>query len=209
MLAYYFNPNIHPYSEYLKRSEAAAGYCAAVGVEFQEGGYEIENYFSAVVDTPQKPERCHECYKLRLEETAKAAVEKGIEAISTTLLVSPYQNHDDIRSVGEAVALAHGLQFFYRDFRTFYRESVAVSREMGMYRQNYCGCVFSERERVLERKARSKEGGVEGQDEPKRRNGEPANRRTGESALRARPSLAMMGNIVIPAKAGIYGNKTQ
>lgn len=151
-LAYYFNPNIHPYSEYLKRCETAADYCATEGVEFREGGYEIENYFSAVVANPEKPVRCHECYRLRLEKTAEAAVRQGVEAVSTTLLVSPYQDHDDIRSVGEAVALAHGLRFFYRDFRLFYRESVAVSRELGMYRQKYCGCVFSERERMLEKK---------------------------------------------------------
>ena len=92
--------------------------------------------------------RCQDyCYPVRLEQTAKYAKENGYEAFSTTLLVSPYQKHEELKNIGEQIAKKYGLQFLYRDFRTGFREGQAKARELGMYMQKYCGCIFSEEER--------------------------------------------------------------
>jgi len=88
--------------------------------------------------------RCDICYKMRLEAAADACREAGMSIFSTTLLVSPYQRHERIREIGEAAAAVRGLHFYYQDFRSGFRRGQAKAREMGLYRQNYCGCLFSE-----------------------------------------------------------------
>ena len=87
------------------------------------------------------------CYKVRLEETAKYAKENGYDTITTTLLVSPYQDHELIKQLGEQIAEKYGLTFLYRDFRIGFREGQSKARELGLYMQKYCGCVFSEEDR--------------------------------------------------------------
>ena len=101
----------------------------------------------------QPPDRCRLCYELRLNLTAEKAKREGFDAFTTSLLVSPYQLHDDLRIVGEAIAARAGVNFFYQDWRPFFGASVDLSRRLGMYRQNYCGCIFSEQERILEKRA--------------------------------------------------------
>lgn len=92
--------------------------------------------------------RCQDyCYPVRLEQTAKYAKENGFDTISTTLLVSPYQKHDVIHSLGEKIAKEYGLEFLYRDFRVGFREGQAKARSLGLYMQKYCGCIFSEESR--------------------------------------------------------------
>ena len=92
--------------------------------------------------------RCQDyCYPVRLEQTAKYAKKNGFDTISTTLLVSPYQKHDIIHNLGDRVAKEYGLEFLYRDFRVGFREGQAKAREIGLYMQKHCGCVFSEEER--------------------------------------------------------------
>jgi len=91
--------------------------------------------------------RCEVCYWLRLKETARLAREMGFTAFSTTLLYSPFQKHDLLREIGEALAKRFGLTFLYRDFREGWREGQEEARQLGIYRQAYCGCVFSEEER--------------------------------------------------------------
>jgi len=91
--------------------------------------------------------RCIQCYRMRLYPTAELARKLGADAFTTTLLISPYQNHELLVRVAEEAAGAAGVPFAYYDFRSGYRESVRLSREMGLYRQPYCGCIFSEEER--------------------------------------------------------------
>lgn len=143
---YFFNPNIHPYTEWKARREALAKYAADAGLDMIfDDSYPLEEFIRGVVN--RGGDRCAFCYETRLRRTAAAARENGFNAFSTTLLVSPYQKHDLIREVGGAVSREAGIDFFYRDFRPGYGEAVARSRELGMYRQKYCGCIFSEKER--------------------------------------------------------------
>ena len=99
-------------------------------------------------------ERCRACYRLRLGEAARYAAENGYDAIATTLTISPYQDPVAIREEGRSAASQAGIEWFDRDFRAAYPEATRRSRELGMYRQNYCGCVFSEHEAREEREAR-------------------------------------------------------
>lgn len=117
--------------------------------------YPLEDYFRQVVY--REGERCRFCYALRLRQTARVAKKGNFGAFSTTLLVSPFQRHDLIREAGEAAAAEVGLPFHYEDFRPDFRDGVRRSRELGMYRQQYCGCVFSERERFAPRRKGRKE----------------------------------------------------
>ncbi len=107
----------------------------------------------SVLEMAPYGKRCGYCYRLRLEETAKTAKDNGFDAFSTTLLVSPYQGFDLIVKTGKELADKYNMEFFFEDFRQGYREALNVSREMGFYRQKYCGCMFSK----LEREARKKD----------------------------------------------------
>jgi predicted adenine nucleotide alpha hydrolase (AANH) superfamily ATPase len=97
--------------------------------------------------TPEKPDRCRRCYELRLEKTAREASVRGFEAFSTTLLISPYQDFNQILTTGREVAGRYNLIFFQRDFRPYFRDAGKLAREIGLYRQKYCGCIFSSEER--------------------------------------------------------------
>lgn len=105
-----------------------------------------------VMGTACLPEdRCPKCYRMRLEATAREAVDGGFDAFSSTLLYSRYQQHDKIRKVGKEVASRFKIDFFYEDFRKGWVEGIEMARELGIYRQPYCGCIFSEAERYLKR----------------------------------------------------------
>lgn len=150
---YFFNPNIHPYTEWKARRETLARYAADTGLEMIfDDRYLLEEFIRGVVH--REAERCAFCYELRLRRAAEAARVNNFDVFSTTLLVSPYQKHQLIREVGEAVAGETGVKFLYRDFRPGHRETTARSREMGMYRQKYCGCIYSEKERYCGQKNR-------------------------------------------------------
>ena len=150
---FYSNPNIHPYTEWRARKETLAGYAEDIGLKvFFDEDYLLEEFIRGVAH--RVPDRCAFCYQMRLRRTAGEAREKGFDAFSTTLLVSPYQKHDLIKEVGGAVAKETGIEFLYRDFRPGYRGAVEQSRELGMYRQKYCGCIYSEKERYYRRKVR-------------------------------------------------------
>jgi len=98
---------------------------------------------------PSSPERCRRCYELRLGKTAEEAAEKGFDAFSTTLLISPYQDFEQIGKTGKDMAERFNIEFYMMDFRPFFRDSMAVAKTLGMYRQKYCGCIFSNKERQL------------------------------------------------------------
>lgn len=143
---YFYNPNIHPYQEFRRRLETLAGYCREVDIPLLiRPDYDLENYLSATMSEIKN--RCGICYRLRLEESAKVAAELSIPFFSTTLSISPYQNHERLREAGKEAGKNHGVEFIYQDFRPGYRESVKSSKQLGLYRQPYCGCIFSEKER--------------------------------------------------------------
>ncbi|MBU4533124.1 MAG: epoxyqueuosine reductase QueH [Firmicutes bacterium] len=147
---YFNNPNIHPYSEYRRREEALAFYAQTQNWKvIFASDYPLDDYFRNVVY--REGERCRFCYLLRQREAARMARKGKFDAFSTTLLVSPYQKHELIREVGEAAAREYDVPFLYRDFREGYGEATRRSRELEMYRQQYCGCVFSEKERFYRR----------------------------------------------------------
>lgn len=141
----YANPNIHPAEEYERRRDTLANYAAEAGIEWVEIPYDPASWMERVAPLARdRLRRCRACYRLRFESAAEYAVEHGFDAIATTLSVSPYQDADAIAEEGEAVAAAHGLEYVRRDFRDRYPEATRRSRELGMYRQNYCGCVLSD-----------------------------------------------------------------
>ncbi|MFH1689679.1 MAG: epoxyqueuosine reductase QueH [Candidatus Eisenbacteria bacterium] len=142
----FVNPNIHPYREFELRLEAARQAAEALGVEMvHEDGYGLTEFLRAVVGHEET--RCPICYAMRLDRVAELAVSLGFDGFSTSMLVSTQQDHDAIRRAGEAVGAAHGVEFVSRDFRPKVMEGVRASKEMGLYRQQYCGCIYSEWER--------------------------------------------------------------
>jgi predicted adenine nucleotide alpha hydrolase (AANH) superfamily ATPase len=110
--------------------------------------YEVEKYFQYITDNEAQKLRCPVCWWLRLEKTAKFALENGFEAFTTTLLGSPYQDHDMIKNICEDIASKTGLRFYYNDFRTGFKDGQGKARAKGYYMQNYCGCIFSEKEKI-------------------------------------------------------------
>ncbi|WP_139653616.1 epoxyqueuosine reductase QueH [Raoultibacter phocaeensis] len=155
----YMNSNIHPAEEYARRAETLRAWAASGGLPVVEGPYDPEAWERTVgavaADAAKSREdRCRACYRLRLEETACYASAHGFDGISTTLTVSPYQYTDVIREELERAATAHKLAYVFEDFRPFYDEATRRSRELNMYRQNYCGCRISQAEAETERRER-------------------------------------------------------
>ena len=146
----WYGPNIHPYTEYKARLDALSAYTRENNLELiVRGGYTVSEFVRNV--TGNLKQRCGYCHNIRLGETAKAAKEGGFGAFSSTLLVSPYQNHEMIKETGEKCAKRYGTNFFYGDFRPNFREGQKAAKERGLYMQKYCGCIFSEEERFLQK----------------------------------------------------------
>jgi predicted adenine nucleotide alpha hydrolase (AANH) superfamily ATPase len=143
---YFHNPNIHPFREFRQRITTVEELAQrmALPVEY-EREYGLKEYLRRVVF--HEEERCPLCYRMRLEATARKAKEIGAEAFSTTLLYSRYQRHETIRAMGEELGTQFGVPFYYEDFRAGWQEGIDASLEMGLYRQPYCGCIYSEQER--------------------------------------------------------------
>jgi len=143
---FFFNHNIHPYQEYRNRLETVREYAGMVALDviFRDE-YRLEDFLRAVADSPE--ERCHYCYAARLEVAAAEAARLGFEAFTTTLLYSRYQKHDSIREIGERLGDSYGVRFHYADFRRGWQKGIDVSRQLALYRQQYCGCIYSEKER--------------------------------------------------------------
>ncbi len=151
------NPNIHPAEEYERRRDTLLAYAQPLGIDVIEVAYDPAAWVAAVGPLARAgAARCRACYILRLGQAATYAAENGFDAFATTLSVSPYQNAEAIREEGELAAVAAGVRYMHRDFRERYPEATRRSRELGMYRQNYCGCVLSDveaRQQRAERKA--------------------------------------------------------
>jgi len=142
---FFYNPNIHPHAEYISRFMTAGFVAAHFGFSMiADKTCDTEKWARKVLADSR---RCELCVGDRLLKTAEAAREKGVPSFTTTLLLSPYQNHKFIKDEGERIAALTGVDFFYRDYRKNYADSVRISKELLLYRQKYCGCVFSESER--------------------------------------------------------------
>ncbi len=143
---FFYNPNIHPYTEYKKRLDTVKEFSLRAGLDvLYREGYDLDEFLSRIVGTGAL--RCERCYRMRLEAVAAAAREKGFGAFTTSLLYSKYQKHDIIKGIAKEMAASCGIEFYYEDFRQGWREGIVESKAMGLYRQQYCGCIYSERER--------------------------------------------------------------
>ena len=143
---FWYNPNVHPFTEHRNRLQAMQTLAQAMDLPLiVSDGYEMIAYLRAVVG--HEGDRCGDCFRLRLSKTAAVAREKGFSAFTTTLLISPYQKHELLRQIGEEVAREQVVEFYYEDFRPGFSESHRLSRELDLYHQKYCGCVYSEWER--------------------------------------------------------------
>ena len=147
-MGFWFNPNIHPVTEYRNRRDTLINYAKEIGMELVvDDTYGLRDFVRAVADNILS--RCNYCYAVRLDAAAKYASEHGFESFTSTLFVSPYQDHELMKKVAEAAAQKYGVKFLYRDFRPNFRAGQTEARNRGMYMQKYCGCVFSEEDRYL------------------------------------------------------------
>jgi len=145
-VALFTNPNIQPLGELARRQEALRQYAAGAALDLvvqPEPGFDVwMRELGAAVDG-SADERCRLCLRLRLSSAARTAAERDLRLFSTTLSVSPYQRHDLIAVEGRRAGREMGVEFLYVDLRDRYRESIEASRQLGLYRQRYCGCVPS------------------------------------------------------------------
>jgi predicted adenine nucleotide alpha hydrolase (AANH) superfamily ATPase len=143
---HFYNPNIHPYLEYKRRLDTLDAYAVQEGLGVtRENLYPVEEFLQQVVF--REEDRCRHCYRLRLIHAAKSANKGCFDAFTTTLLYSRFQKHDLIRRIGQEVAEELHIAFLYRDFREGWAEGIQISKKFGMYRQSYCGCIYSEKMR--------------------------------------------------------------
>ncbi len=153
---FYYNPNIEPESEYIKRKEEQKRflkeYPSKYPISFLDCDYEHEEFESIALGLEQEKEggkRCAKCYRLRLEKTARVAKEKNFAYFGTSLTVSPYKNAILLNKIGEELEQEYHVKYLYSDFKKQdgYKKSIEFSREYNLYRQDYCGCHYSKEER--------------------------------------------------------------
>ena len=145
-VAFWYNPNIHPWKEYQARRDCLLNYAPTIGMEVRvQEEYGLRDFVRHVADDIDH--RCAYCYSHRLEGTARYAGELGFAAFTSTLLASTYQDLEAIARAAEHWAQEYGVTFLYRDFRPNFRAGNQLAREKGFYMQKYCGCVFSEEDR--------------------------------------------------------------
>lgn len=147
----WLNPNIHPYSEYQMRLDAVERLEKAWHLEIEYCDYYgLREFIRATVHNEE--DRCAICYSMRLEETAKTAKKMHLDGFTTSLLVSPYQKFDMILHTGMEASKRYSIPFYCKDFRPGWKEGMRISKELGLYRQRYCGCIYSEMERHMKKK---------------------------------------------------------
>ncbi len=160
-VGFWYNPNIHPVTEYRQRRDCLIDYAESIGLQLEvDDVYGLRPFVQAVSDNIDG--RCTYCYETRLERTAKFASENGFEAFTTTLSISPYQDFESICKIGDRLGIRYGVPFLPKDFRPYYREGRTKARSLGLYMQKYCGCVFSEEERYLKGKSSDGKSGTYG-----------------------------------------------
>lgn len=143
----FYNPNIHPFSEYRNRREAVKALAKKLNIDVIYPQYLPEEFFQLINLSEAKDKRCPICWDLRLRTTAQIAKDKGFKYLSTTLLASPYQDQKLLKKIGDEVAKEEGIKFYYEDFRVGFRKAHDRAKQEGIYCQKYCGCIYSEIER--------------------------------------------------------------
>lgn len=152
---FYYNPNIDPPTEYERRLQEQLCLCKKLGVQAVSCAYDPASFYAAVKgleDAPEGGARCAACFRLRLSYTAHAAKQAGFDLLTTTLTVSPHKNAQLVNEIGAQVAAAEGIEWLFSDFKkkNGFLRSLELSRQYGLYRQDYCGCVFSRQQREKE-----------------------------------------------------------
>ncbi len=146
---YWYNPNIHPFSEHERRRETLVQYAAQVNLPVQwEAGYDVIAFMRAIHEHEAMSERCLRCYRLRLEQTARVAAQGGFDAWSTTLLISPYQDQKAIQRIAQELGETYRIPFYFENFRRGWAERGRLTRQYNLYSQRYCGCLYSEWESI-------------------------------------------------------------
>jgi epoxyqueuosine reductase len=151
VMGFFYRHNIHPFQECKKREETLREYSNSIGLKvIYQDDYKIEKFLQSIAF--RETDRCRYCYHDRLKATALVAKKGKFQAFSTTLLYSKFQNHELIKETGESLAKKYGLTFFYQDFRTGWKLGIEESKRLDMYRQQYCGCIYSEKDRFFKQK---------------------------------------------------------
>jgi predicted adenine nucleotide alpha hydrolase (AANH) superfamily ATPase len=146
VMGYFYRSNIHPFQECLRRENTLRVYAQSIGLKvIYQKNYAIETFLQSIAF--REKQRCSYCYHARLTAAAKVGKKGKFDAFSSTLLYSKFQNHDLIREIGHAVGKEQGISFYYHDFRDGWKEGIERSKQLNMYRQPYCGCIFSEKDR--------------------------------------------------------------
>lgn len=146
VMGFFYRRNIHPFQECERRENTLKTYAAQQGLEvIFQNGYDMEGFLQSVVF--REKDRCTFCYHDRLKETAIIARHGKFDYFTSTLLQSKHQKHDMIRTIGESIGESYGIPFFYSDFRDGWKEGIEESKRLNMYRQQYCGCIYSEKDR--------------------------------------------------------------
>jgi epoxyqueuosine reductase len=150
LMGFFYPHNIHPYTEMKRRKDTVINYAEQIGLRviYQEG-YNLEEFLRNTVF--RENSRCHFCYYDRLKAAALLAKRGKFDYFTSTLLYSKFQKHDLIKSIGEDIGKTVGVGFYYDDFRKGWKEGIVESKALGMYRQQYCGCIYSEKERFAEK----------------------------------------------------------
>ncbi len=147
---FWYNHNIHPYQEYQKRLNTLQKFADEENIPLIiKDEYELEKFLRQAAF--REGDRCRSCYYDRLKYAAIIAKKGNFDFFTTTLLYSKFQKHELIREIGEALGKEYGIPFFYQDFRKYWKEGIELSKQKEMYRQQYCGCIYSERDRYLEK----------------------------------------------------------
>ena len=148
MFGFFYNPNIHPYQEFRRRMETVQQFAEKVGLEvIYRDEYDVVSFLREMVF--RESQRCQICYNLRLDVAARLAKKSRMDGFTSTLLYSKKQDHELICQLGMEIGRRRGIPFIYRDFRQGWKEGIQNSKEMKLYRQEYCGCIYSEQERFL------------------------------------------------------------
>ena len=148
LTVFYYNPNIHPRSEYSRRLEESKKYCKKINVEFIEKLYDTDKWFALTrghEKDPERGDRCKICYRMRMEATAKYAKENNYNIFATTLTISPHKDAESINAIGMELEKELGVKYLEADFKKQdgFKKTMELATEEGFYKQNYCGCVFS------------------------------------------------------------------
>jgi len=152
---WYWNPNIHPYQEHKARRLSFVELFESKGLPYEAStDYPLEEWLAAVAAAPES--RCEHCYRTRLEAAACKARDMAYPCYSTTLLISPYQNHELLHRLGEEYGKKYGVDFAYLDLRPGFRSGQDTARQAGLYMQKYCGCIYSEKERYVKKKKKER-----------------------------------------------------